>query len=293
MIASALVTGATGFIGSALVRRLVQDGTRVVCLVRPESARAATLRGVEVVRELESVEPTECVFNLASYGVRPGDRDPALLIEGNVSVLAHVLRSVAPWGVQRFVHVGTCSEYAPVAAPALLQESAPLEPGSLYGAAKAAAHVFGTALARELGVPLLTLRLFGTYGPGEAAHRLIPHLVARLGRGEQAEMTSGEQVRDMTYIDDVVEALLCTAGLESYRAYNVCSGTPVRIREMAEAVARELGQPLELLGLGRIPMRDYETPWIVGDPARFQGASGWRPQVALADGIRRTVTSAR
>jgi nucleoside-diphosphate-sugar epimerase len=292
---SVLVAGATGFIGSSLVAKLAQNGSRVTCLVRP-GARAdmlAAIASTELVpfAQLDMLRGRrfDVAFNLASYGVNQANRDPERMIDGNVTVLARVLTAAGNWSLRRFVHVGSCSEYAPISPPELLVEDHPLEPTYIYGAAKAAAHLYGTALARQLGIELVTLRPFGTYGPGEDEHRLIPYLLSRLRRGEQAQLSSGEQFRDLTYVDDVVEALI-TAGqtphLPPYRAYNVCSGVPVRIREVAELVAKLLDQPLERLRLGSQPMRAGQTLWMVGNPARFRAATGWQPLIDLQHGVR-------
>ncbi len=303
---AAVVTGGTGFIGSALVRRLAAGGTRVTCLIRQGSERAERLRDVDGVTlvpidEIAHIDAPagSVVYNLASYGVRPDQRDPELLVDGNVTLLLRLLAAAKRWSAARVVHIGSCAEYAVATAPERVREDHPLGTGSLYGASKAATTLLGTALARQLGVPMLTLRLFGTYGPGEAPHRLIPHLVSRLSKGERATLTSGEQIRDLTYVDDVVDACLAAAhadSLENLGAYNVCSGKPVRIREVAELVAHVMGRPPSDLGFGDAALRDYETAWLVGDPTRFRAATGTQPKVDLEDGIRRSVaalTSAR
>jgi nucleoside-diphosphate-sugar epimerase len=301
-LASALVVGGSGFIGSALVARLVSEGTSVTCVVRPDSARARThslMAGVELASfdEFGALKQRrfDVAFNLASYGVNPSDRGPEQLIEGNVAVLARLLIAATNWSLRRVVHVGSCSEYAPANPPKLLGEDQPLAPTSTYGAAKAAATIYGTALAQQLGVELVTLRLFGTYGPGEAEHRLIPHLIDRLRRDERAEISSGEQCRDLTYVGDVVAALIAAAeapALPSYRAYNVCSGVPVRIRDLAELVARLMRKPPELLGLGRARLRDGETAWLVGDPGQFRAAVAWKPRIGLEQGVQLTLDAA-
>lgn len=307
-IRSALVTGATGFIGSALSRRLAQGGARTFCLVRAGSPRSARLSGVpgvalvevaslslaELARALRDVR-AEVVFHLASYGVAPSERDPEQMIEVNVELLTRLLLVTSGWPLQRFVHIGSCSEYAPAEAPARIAESHPIRPISLYGAAKAAAHLYGNALALQLGVPFFTLRPFGVYGVGEAPHRLIPHLIDRLRRGEEPSLTAGEQARDLTYVDDLVEALITAARaprLAAYEAYNVSSDEPLCIRAVAEAVARIAGKPGAALGLGRRPYRSDEAMWVVGDSQRFRQASGWRPRIGLDEGIGRMVAQA-
>jgi nucleoside-diphosphate-sugar epimerase len=171
-----------------------------------------------------------------------------------------------------------------------IREEHPLEPPSLYGAAKAAAALFGKALAARLGIAFVPLRLFGVYGPGEAPSRLVPHLIAHFRAGTTPALTPGGQARDFTYIDDVVEALMAAAtapGVVAGRAYNVCSGVPSLVREVAHLAARAVGKEGADLGLGRRAYRDDEPMWIVGDPSRFTEATGWTARVALEEGIRR------
>jgi UDP-glucose 4-epimerase len=308
-IATAIVTGATGFIGSALAKRLAQSGVRTVCPVRAESPRAASLDGIpgiEPVRlgsfstaKLEGALgaiPADAVFHLASYGVDPKERDPEAMVDGNITLLARLVALAPRWPLRRFVHTGTCSEYAPVAEPERLTESHLVAPTSLYGAAKAAAGVYAGGLSRQLGVPLIVLRLFGVYGVGEAGHRLVPYLIDCLSRGVTPELTGGEQARDLTYVDDVVDALLAAAsapGVEAHGVYNVGSGVPVQIRAVAAATARLLGKPESALGLGRRPYRSDESMWIVADPSRFCAASGWRARVSLEEGIARMIAGVR
>jgi UDP-glucose 4-epimerase len=306
-IRAALVTGATGFIGSALARRLARSGVGVTCLVRAGSARKGALAEVPglTVIELPSFDPdplraalsrvpAEVVFHLASYGVQPNERDTEQMLLGNVTLMERLLGAVRDLPRKRFIYSGSCAEYGPVTEPERLTEAHPVAPLSPYGAAKEAAEVRGSALARELGVPFVPLRLFGVYGIGEAEHRLIPHLIAHLRRGEVPNLTGGEQARDLMYIDDVVEALVQAAiaeGIEIGTAYNVCTGEPVQIRAVAERVAAVMGKSGADLGLGRRPYRSDEAMWIVGDPALFRAATGWTPTVGLTEGIRRMVAA--
>ncbi|KYF95303.1 NDP-sugar oxidoreductase [Sorangium cellulosum] len=303
-LGKAVVTGATGFIGAALVRRLLAGGCDVVAaaparpsgwarLSRPSPGQRLRQLPLErLTRDalLDAVgdAPPDAVFHLASAGVNPRERAPDALLEGNAGALVATLEAAARWGGARVVFTGSCSEYSAVVEGQLVGEAAARAPADLYGAAKAAAHDYGRAVARALSVPLVTLRLFGVYGPGEAPHRLIPYLAARLRAGERVDLTPGTQLRDLTFVDDVVEALLLgatTAGLELGAAYNVCSGRPTSVREVCLEVARQLGAPESLLDFGARPPRADELPWLVGDPGRFCAATSWQPRMPLSSGV--------
>jgi nucleoside-diphosphate-sugar epimerase len=172
----------------------------------------------------------------------------------------------------------------------LLREDHPLRPASLYGAAKAAATLYGTALARELSIPFIVLRLFGVFGRGERAERLIPYLINQLKDDHPVDLTPGEQVRDVVYVDDAVDALVAAAetrNLEPGGVYNVCSSQPKRVAEIAETVADAMQKPRPLLRFGARPYRAHEPMWLVGDNRRFTAATHWQPRTTLAEGVQR------
>ncbi len=305
---SALVTGATGFLGSALVARLLTAGVEVTCLVRSQSmaksshpafdsrVRVVEYGGSGFGSSLADVS-TEVIFNLASYGVRETDRDPEQMVEGNVSLLLRLLRATAGWLPRLFVHTGSCSEYGdPQREGSLISENNPIRPRSLYGAAKAASVLCGNALASELNLPFVTLRLFGVYGTREAPHRLIPYLISRLMNDNPVDLTPGEQVRDLLFEDDAIAAFLAAAtaeGLKPGEVYNVCTSRPTKVREVGECVADVLAKPRKLLRWGERPYRPNEPMWLVGDNSRFRQATNWSPTASLHDGICQMVEHAR
>jgi UDP-glucose 4-epimerase len=307
---SALVTGATGFLGSALVDRLLAENVQVTCLVRSRSdsnARNVVDAGRVRVVEVSSFEVSvlqssladmsaEVIFHLASYGVQQSDRDADQLVQGNVSIVLQLLKATARWPLRRFVHTGSCSEYgSPALEGQLTAETEPIQPKSLYGAVKAASVLCGSAMAASLNVPFVTLRLFGVYGTRERPPRLVPYLISRLLDDQPVDLTPGEQVRDLLFEDDVTSAFLDAAtadGLKSGEVYNVCSSQPIRIREIGELVADAMGKPRELLHWGERPYRSDELMWLVGDNRRFRAATAWVPKVGLREGIGRVLIHA-
>jgi nucleoside-diphosphate-sugar epimerase len=296
---TALVTGASGFIGRALVAHLRECGKRVIALGRSTSALPPAERQIklEVVRaekiaEALQGESVDIVFHCAAYGVRPQDRNPEQMFETNVVATGRWVEAAAAMGARAFVYAGSCSEYGPVAKAERIRENQPLDAVDLYGASKAAGGQWGSALARSLGLPFQWVRLFGVFGPGEAPHRLLPHVHDRLSRGERVDLTSGLQWRDLLYVEDAARGLLRAAetALEGRLGpFNLCTGEPVTVRMMAKEVARQMGAAPELLDFGARAPRPDEQMWMVGDGSLLAHAGGFRHSIGLSEGVARTL----
>jgi nucleoside-diphosphate-sugar epimerase len=304
--ASALVTGASGFIGAHLVARLLSEGSRVTVLVRSSSALPAEWRDrvriiacddfgkSNLLRLLDT--PVETVFHLAAYGVRPSHRGIDEMLRINVALPALLVRLCAEWRA-RMVMAGTFSEYRSPSNRDLLSEDSPLEQGKLYGSSKAAGGLMANAIAGSSGTPFRLLRLFKVYGAGEAPHRLLPALVSGLGKCERVAISAGTQVIDFLYIDDVVEAMLRADAHCRERGgiatWNVATGRPHSVREFAERVAAAMKADRSLLGFGAIEMRRDDEPWLVGSPDLLRAELGWQPSTGLDEGIRAAVSALR
>jgi nucleoside-diphosphate-sugar epimerase len=304
--ASVLVTGASGFIGAHLVARLLFGGSRVSVLARSSSALPAEWRDrVRVIacddysesnlrRLLDA--PVETVFHLAAYGVKPNHRDIDEMLRINVTLPAVLVRLCGEWRAH-MVMAGTFSEYRSPSNRELLLEDSPLEQGKLYGSSKAAGGLMASAIANSSGVGFRLLRLFKVYGAGEAPHRLLPALVSGLGRRERVAISSGTQVLDFVYIDDVVEAMLradahCGAN-GGIATWNVATGRAHSVREFAEHVAAAMDADVSLLGFGAIAMRKDDEPWLVGSPDLLRSELGWQPSIGLDEGVRAAVAALR
>ena len=299
---NALVTGASGFVGTHLVARLLADGGRVSVLVRPSSALPSAWRDrVKVIacddfseRNLRRLCPTqvESVFHLAAYGVLPSHRESGEMLHINVVLPATLARLCRDWQA-RMILAGSSAEYRRPASRVPLTENAPLEEGKLYGASKAAGGVMASAIARDSGTAFRLLRLFKAYGAGEAPHRLLPALVENLSRGEPVALSAGTQVLDFVHIDDVVDAILradahcCEKG--GVATWNVATGCGHSVREFAESVARAMHVDSSLLSFGAIGMRKDDEAWLVGSPDLARKELGWQPSLGLDDGVRAAV----
>jgi len=297
--ATALVTGANGFLGRALIDQLRGSGCAVTALVRraadlPPSVRAvhADIRDGEAVRAALADGRFDVVFHLAAAGVSPDDRDPGSMFATNAMATGSLVEATVRAGARSFVYAGSCAEYETAEVGQPITEDHALTRSNLYGASKVAGGIWGMALARQARLPFCWLRLFGAYGPGEAPHRLIPYLAQRLAGDEHVDLTPGMQVRDLTCVDDVARALVQAGelALQGHEGpFNVCSGHGVAVGDVAGMVADLMRKPRDLLGFGARPYRPDESLWLVGDPSRFRNLTGFAPRVALQEGIRITL----
>jgi nucleoside-diphosphate-sugar epimerase len=301
----ALVTGASGFIGGHLVDRLLADGVIVTVLVRPDSMLPDRWQGrlstvlcddwcEEGLRRALSQAGYESVFHLAAYGVRPHDRDIDRMIQINAMLPAALVRLCHEWKA-RLVVSGTFSEYMKPASNQPLTELSPLEPYKLYGSSKAAGSLLASAVAKDIGVGLRILRLFKVYGSGEALHRLLPALVSGLNHRQRVAISSGTQILDFIYIDDVVEALMrADRHIRDHGAvatWNVSTGEGHSVRSFAQLVAGAMDADPDLLGFGEITMRKDDESWIVGSSELMRAELGWHPQIDLETGVKAAVAA--
>jgi len=306
---SILVTGGSGFIGRRLVARLAREGTfRVAVLARGGAGSHA--KGVDAIAvpdtQVHSLKSAladssfDAVIHLAAAGVAPGSRDPATLFAANVAYPNNLLEALAATARPRaFVTVGSCSEYAPSdPVPGGLAEDAALETRRLYGATKAAGTLAGSATAAAFDIPYACLRAFNVYGPGEAAHRLLPSLLQGFATDEKIKLSVGTQLRDFISVDDAVEGLLrVTQALRRDPGlggiYNICSGRGVAVGDFARLSAGVAGASLDQLDFGAIPLRPDDMMWQVGDNSRLRAAFGWAPSTDLEAGLRQAIAELR
>ena len=268
-----LLTGATGFVGRKVLGALSERDCRVRPVVRqgkqdclPSSPSTETvLASPNIFAEsaawwADACRGVDTVIHAAWYA------EPGLYLQSpkNQECLSGTLRlaqGAIEARVRRFIGVGTCFEYD-LSAGRLTVETA-LKPTTAYARAKVDAFNALTQLLPQHDVAFAWCRLFYLYGEGEDAHRLVPYLRARLKAGEPAELSSGKQVRDFL---DVREAgrMIVEVALGSVQGpVNICSSTPITVRQLAEQIADEYGRR-DLLRFGARPDNLIDPPYVVG-----------------------------
>jgi nucleoside-diphosphate-sugar epimerase len=300
-----LVTGGAGFIGSNLVRALLARDDDVRVLDNFSTGNRGNLAGlaqdVELVEgELRSYERVhnavrgvELVFHLGALGSVPRSvQDPLTSSAVNVEGTLNVLLAARDEGIRRVVFASSSSIYGNQADLPLEEAMAP-DPISPYGVAKLAAERYCVSFTRVYhSFETVVLRYFNVFGPRQDPRSqyaaVVPLFVTAVAAGKTLTVfDDGEQSRDFTYIDNVVAANLLAADAEgaSGRIFNISSGAPATVNQLAETIGRLLDKPVERKHEPPRP-GDLRNSWA--DITAARDALGYEPAVSLEDGLRRT-----
>lgn len=299
---SVLITGASGFIGSHLTRRLLKEGALVNVLLMPGDPhlRLCDIKekikifpvdirdGERLFKVVKEVKPGK-IFHLA--GFTSADRSPSALeqsISANWGGTLNVLRALSDVECEALVCTCTAEAYGKNHPP--FREDMALDPLSPYSFSKAAATLACRTWANLFGIRVTVLRLFLVYGPDQEEGRFLPQLIKSGLSGEPMRMTKGEQTREFTYVDDVVESFLLAAerGGGCGEIYNICTGEEISLRELIVKVEEIIGRKI-ILDPQKLPYRKNEIWRYVGDYTKANKDLGWRPSIPLEVGLTRTI----
>ena len=307
----ALVTGAHGFVASHLARALLERGDAVTVLDLPPSRPSGlSLQGiaaqVEVVegdlRDGKTVQATvgsgqfDVVFHLAAQTiVGIAMADPVATLETNVRGTWQLLDACRRAEVPAVVVASSDKAYGP-AEELPYREDDPLRPASPYEASKAAADLISLSYRRAYGLPVTVTRFANIYGGGDLNFsRLVPEAVTAVLDGRRPVIRSdGTPRRDFLYVDDAIAAYLAlehavgAGGPAAGKAFNAGAGRPHAVAEVLELIGEAAGTGIEPEIRGsRRPAGEIESQYV--DSTRLRQTTGWRPAVALREGLRRTV----
>ncbi len=300
-----LVTGATGFIGSQLIRRLARTGCRLILLSRTRSGQRieglgedarwiqCDLTDEKAVQRIFQKEKPTTVFHLAGTRGRGDERGASVACaELNFVATTKLLAAAMRAGVRRIVMTGSAEEYGTGELP--FNESMPLNPISPYGISKAMATNFALELHKDEGCPVVIVRPFTVYGPGQPRSMFVAEAIDCAVRNLDFQMSAGEQKRDLVFIDDTVRGLLAAGWVPQIEGsvINLGRGRSYRLREVAEMIWYLAGARSRLL-IGARPASPEEACDTCADRKLARKLLDWRPTVSMSMGLRVTINLAR
>ena len=294
-----LLTGATGFLGSKILCRLLDEGHEVAALVRPGSdrRRVAARLGDTTVLEGRMEAPVgwrdalanfrpQTIIHAAWDGVSNTERDNPRQAE-NAAATVQLAALGAELGIGAFVGLGSQAEYG--VADRQVDETAPTRPVTQYGKAKLDACRRCESVYAGAGTRFAWMRIFSVYGPDDNEGWLFPYILSALRRGERPGLTTCEQRWDYLYADDAVAAVIAVALTDGAEGiFNLGSGHAPRLRETVEILC-DLAAPGAELEFGKAPHRKSQVMHLQADISRLTQATGWRPRWSLQAGLLSTI----
>lgn len=296
-----LITGAAGFIGANLVRKLLLNGAEIHALVRQstnlwrirEIIPKVTLHPVDLTDSeklkytVNRVRP-EIIFHLAAQGVSPLHQNHREILSTNVLGTFNLLDATAPLDYQLFVHISGSSEYG--TKNEVMKESDLPEPVTFYGATKAAATILSRQFAQANSRPVVILRAFSVYGYWESPTRLIPKVIKSAFNNQELALTAYGYRRDFIFVEDVIEACLLTLQAKKIagEVINIGSGQQWSNEEVVEMVQTLCGRRIKVR-VGAYPARQSDKACWVADIGKAKKLLGWEPRHSIRSGLEKTI----
>jgi nucleoside-diphosphate-sugar epimerase len=298
------ITGANGFIGSHLTRRLCEADYDVGIISRRDPQPVSVLdsgnnpsvfhgdiRDYESIYGIFATFRPDCIIHLATYyAVEHKPDELGVMVDTNVKGTINLLEAAKNLQIAKFINTSSCAVYEPGSIP--LSEDNTIRPQNLYALTKAHAEEACLFYAGNYGVDTVTLRLFPPYGPGDHERRLIPYVIKSLSVGTSPALTTGTQKWDFVYVDDIVNAYLAVLGnlvsFKGHQIFNIGTGRPYSIREVVERI-RAIVSPSTELSWGTVPHRKNEVWFNSGNVARAHAVLNWEPRTGIDEGLSRTI----
>ena len=297
-----LVTGATGFVGSNLVRHFLKQGANISILKRRQSnlwrikdiinqlsAYDADLLDHAMVNKVVKCIRPDVILHAATYGGYVTQDNTARILKTNFDGTVNLIDACLKSGFRLFVNTGSSSEYGIKGSP--MKESDLLEPVTAYGASKAAAAIYCQHVAKKYSLPIATLRLFSPYGYFDDGSRAISYMILACLNNKPVYITSPDSVRDFIFIDDVVdsyEKVLVKNENLGGGIFNIGSGKQCSIQKLAVKIAGMIDSDIVIKYQKKSSARIEPKSWVA-DISKTRAFLKWKPNFNIDQGLKKTI----
>ena len=294
-----LVTGGAGFIGSHVVRLLLDAGHQVAVLdnfshgyKESVDSRAKLLVGDinDRGKTKAALKGIDAVIHMAGLIVVPESvANPTAYCDNNVIGTVSLLETMRNTGVKKIIFSSSACVYGtPDKLP--IMEDAQIKPDNPYGACKASVESFLQSFNAVYGIDAVILRYFNPYGPGELhepeTHAIPNFIKSALSKKPIPLYWQGEQIRDFIYIEDLARAHIDVLGLSGYQVFNIGTETGVKVKDVISEIFKIVGYKVPIDDLGQRP---GDVAANYASSKKLQKAVGWKAKVDLKEGLKRTI----
>lgn len=297
---AAVITGAAGFIGSNLARKLLSKKITVHAFIKKETNlwrlndlskkinfHVINLSEISKLKKAFADINPNFIFHLAVRGAYPSQTNVKEIIETNITSTFNLLEATKDIPYECFVNTGSSSEYGFKDKP--MKETDLLRPISFYAVTKAASSLFCTTYAKQYNKPIVTFRLFSVYGPYEEPTRLIPVAMKTAIKGGVLKLTKGNEHRDFVYIEDVLDAYLRVVNKKNINGeiFNIGTGKQYTNIDVAKIIKNYSKNKLKV-EIGTYKSRSWDTDFWVADISKTKRLLNWKPKYTLEKGLKKT-----
>lgn len=289
-----VITGATGFIGSAILEEFLRVGAQVTVLLREESdcQRISSKTGFEsliyhslsdqnIIEGIKAFQPNVFI-HCAWRGVGGDERNEDFQIVDNIPLTLDSVKLAKVTGCKQWIGLGSQAEYGNQ--NRVLDEGAPLLPTTIYGRAKLSAGIAALALCDTYGITGTWMRVFSTYGPGDAPYWFIPYVLKEFMADRVPKLTGCEQLWDYLHVSDAARAIVAVASNGAGGIFNLGSGTALQLKDYIELMRISVRSNLSP-EYGAIPYRNDQVMHLQADIRKLEKEVGWQPIIQFGEGI--------
>ncbi len=291
-----VITGATGAIGTALIKEFIKNNIEVLVLCRKNSNRIGVIPNNPLITiknaslsdfstlENNTGKSYNVFYHFAWEGTTGADRNDTYMQEKNIKYMLDAVQLSKRFGCHTFVGAGSQAEYGRV--EGILKADTPTVPENGYGIAKLCAGQLSRRLCNQLGIKHIWVRILSVYGPNDGANTMVTSTVNKLRNKEVPQLTKGEQMWDYLYNADAARAfyLLGDDGING-KTYVLGSGQAQPLRVYIETI-RDIVAPEMPLDFGAIPYAPNQVMYLCADISELQRDTGWQPQISFEEGIK-------